>query len=165
MGLLTDRLCTEHTRLMPHVDDLRVIADEAGTLSREAVQERLEEEHAFLTAELLPHVSAVQETLYPAFERLLQNRHSMSPLSREHDQIRRLLSSMSQLASTPATGRSGPGTPWLMEVRRMLYHLYALLKVHLAEEEMYTPILEHELTEAQLAAIVDALETKEAALA
>ena len=162
MPSLSDRLCAEHTRLMPHVDDLRVIADQAAETPREALQERLRQEHDFLTAELLPHMAAVQETLYPSFERLMQNRHSMTPMSREHDQIRQLLDAIGQLAHSSGTTRVTQGSPWLMDVRRALYRLYALLKVHLAEEEMYTPILEHELTDVQLSAIVDALDARQA---
>lgn len=162
MASLSDRLCGEHAKLMPHVDDLRVIADQAADTSREALQARLREEHDFLAAELLPHMDAVQATLYPSFERLMQNRHSMTPMSREHAQIRELLQIVGQLASSSGTARITQGSPWVMDVRRALYRLYALLKVHLAEEEMYAPILEHELTETQLSAIAEALDARQA---
>ena len=163
MALLTDRLCAEHAKLMPHVDDLRLIADQAADNPREVLQERLRQEHGFLVAELPPHMEAVEETLYPSFERLLQNRHSMTPMSREHERIRQLLDAMGQLARSSGTTRVMQGSPWLLDVRRTLYRLYALLKVHLAEEEMYSPILEHELTDVQLSAVLDALDTKQAA--
>lgn len=165
MASLTDRLCAEHSRLMPHVDDLRVIADEAADSTRDILAGRLRSEHDFLSAELLPHMAAVQEILYPSFERLMQNRHSMTPMSREHDRIRRLLDTLGQLAQASSTPRGVSGSPWLLDARRALYQLYALLKVHLAEEEMYTPILEHDLTEEQLAALIDALDAREVARA
>ena len=160
MASLTDRLCAEHSRLMPHVDDLRAIADDAAGTTRDALAERLRAEHAFLTAELLPHMAAEQEILHPSFERLMQNRHSMTPMTRDHDRIRQLLDTMGQLVQPSGTSRVA-GSPWLLDVRRALYQLYALLKVHLAEEEMYAPILEHELTEAQLGAIVAALDARQ----
>ncbi len=160
MASLFDRLCADHAKLMPHVDELRVIADRAAETPREALQDELRREHEFLSAELLPHMDAVQETLYPSFERLMQNRHSMTPMSREHDQIRHLLDTLGQLAGTTGPARTSQGSSWVMEVRRALYRLYALLKVHLAEEEMYAPILDHELTEAQRAAIAEALDAR-----
>ena len=163
MASLTDRLCAEHSRLMPHVDDLRVIADEAAGTTRDILMERLRAERVFLAAELLPHMTAVQEILYPSFERLMQNRHSMTPMSREHDRIRRLLETLGQLTQASGVPRVVPGSPWLLDVRTALYQLYALLKVHLAQEEMYAPILEHDLTEAQLAAIIGALDTRQTA--
>ncbi len=162
MASLTDWLCAEHSRLMPHVDGLRVIADEAAGMTRDALTDRLRAEHAFLSAELSPHMTAVQEILYPSFERLMQNRHSMTPMTRDHGRIRGLLETLEQLAQASGAPRVLAGSPWLLDVRRALYQLYALLKVHLAEEEMYAPILEHDLAETQLAALLDALDARQA---
>ena len=48
----------------------------------------LDETCAFLSDLLVPHMEAAERALYPELERLLQNRHSMTPMRREHDEIR-----------------------------------------------------------------------------
>ena len=46
--------------------------------------ERRDDTSTFLTGTLVPHVDAAERTLYPELERMLQNRHSMAPMRREH---------------------------------------------------------------------------------
>ena len=53
----------------------------------------------FLTGTLVPHVDAAEQTLYPELERMFQNRHSMAPMRREHEQVRRLVAELRQLAA------------------------------------------------------------------
>ena len=67
---------------MPAVGDL------VGPRRRRALRPRVDEVAAFLNGLLLPHMEAAEHTLYPELERMLQNRHSMTPMRREHDEIR-----------------------------------------------------------------------------
>lgn len=46
----------------------------------------------------------------------------------------------------------------MLALRRVLLRLYALLKTHLAEEELHIPILEDRLTPAHEAALARALD-------
>ena len=50
------------------------------------------------------------------------------------------------------------GAAWLLETRRALYELFCLLKVHLAEEELFAPILEAELSENERTKLAAELE-------
>jgi Hemerythrin HHE cation binding domain len=95
----------------------------------------------FCTDRLLPHLEAAESTLYPELERILQNRHSMTPLRREHTEIRSLVAHLQALDKKLAVRALGPGET--LELRRVIFRLYALLKVHLAEEQLYSGILEH----------------------
>ena len=96
---------------------------------------------AFLNDLLLPHMEAAERTLYPELERMLQNRHSMTPMRREHDEIRQLVAEFVRLQERL---KAGPlHTSETVALRRVIFRLFAMLKVHLAEEQLYLGIIEH----------------------
>jgi hypothetical protein len=72
---------------------------------------------------------------------MLQNRHSMAPMRREHAEIRRLVAEYSRLLK--GLGDQRPRIGKTVALRRVLLRLYALLEVHLVEEELYIPIINH----------------------
>ncbi len=129
-----------HERLMTQVDRIPALGDLVGASPTDALRARLDELVPFLTGTLVPHVDAAEKTLYPELERLQQNAHSMTPMRREHDQIRHLVDDLASLRRTFDAG--SPGIRDMVALRRSLFGLYALLKVHLAEEELYTHIVE-----------------------
>jgi hypothetical protein len=143
VSVLSRQLGDEHAKLMPHVDELRIIADLAPELAPEAVRARVRDEHQFLVRDFLPHMDAEQETLYPVMERV--GRSPSLPLSHAHEEIRGLIDALGALGEPE--GVEGAG--WLLETRRALYQLFAFLKVHLAEEELFAPSLEAELSERE----------------
>jgi len=124
-----------HVNLMPEVGDVILEADGAD------VRRRADEMSTFLTATLIPHVDAAERTLYPELERMLQNRHSMAPMRREHTEVRRLAADFARLAGKIDAPQVSIGAR--LAIRRVLFQLYALLKIHLAEEEVYLRIVEH----------------------
>jgi hemerythrin-like domain-containing protein len=130
-----------HDRLMHHVDAMPGVGDLVGQAPLTELQPRIDELTAFLNEHLLPHVSASEQTLYPELERMLQNRHSMSPMRREHDQIRGLIFELVRLQDRLHDGALRTGDT--VALRRVIFRLYALLKVHLAEERLYLAIIEH----------------------
>jgi hypothetical protein len=128
-------------RLLQHVNQMPEIADLLLTAKAEDVRRNMDEMSAFLTGTLIPHVDATERTLYPELERMLQNRHSMSPMRREHAEVRRLVTDFANMieqvgASPVAVGKK-------LALRRVTFQLYALLKIHLAEEEAYLRIVDH----------------------
>ena len=64
---------------------------------------------------------------------MMQNRHSMAPMRREHAEIRRLVADFTHLEQ--AVGDKQPTLGRKVALRRVLFILYALLEVHLVEEE------------------------------
>lgn len=132
-----------HDTMLPHVDALAAIADEIGISPASDLAERLAGEQRFLTGQLIPHMERAEQSLHPALERLMQNRHSMTPLRREHEQIRALIAELDGLRAQPME------LGVQLRLRRVLYRLYALLKVHLAEEDAYLGVLEHNLSPAE----------------
>jgi iron-sulfur cluster repair protein YtfE (RIC family) len=145
-----------HARLAPHVDRLVVTADLIGTAPAPQVRAGLDEACAFLTGLLLPHMEAAERALYPELERLMQNRHSMTPMRREHQEIRALVADLEHRRT--AIGDHPLSTGDSIALRRGLFRLFGLLKVHLAEEQLYANIVEHGLSADEAAALAAALE-------
>lgn len=143
MSVLSQQLGDEHHKLMPHVDELRSIADVAPELDVDALRARVRDEYRFLVHDFLPHMDAEQETLYPAMERL--GTEPGRPLMHAHDEIRGLIDAIGALSEQGGVAGAG----WLLETRRALYQLFAFLKVHLAEEELFAPALEEQLSERE----------------
>jgi iron-sulfur cluster repair protein YtfE (RIC family) len=145
-----------HERLLHHVDEMpavgaRLLAGDASEIKALAT-----ETSSFLTETLVPHMEAAERALYPELERMLQNRHSMSPMRREHDDLRRLVRSFVRLAGQLDEHVITTGTR--LSIRRVLFQLYALLEIHLAEEEAYLHIVEHGVTDEAADVLAGALE-------
>lgn len=133
-----------HERLMHHLDAMTGAGDQVGVAPVAELRPRVGEVSAFLNGLLLPHMAAAEHTLYPELERMLQNRHSMSPMRREHDEIRLLVAELDRLR---ARLDAGPlHTSETVALRRVIFRLYAMLKVHLAEEQLYLGIIEHDVS-------------------
>ena len=130
-----------HDRLMHHVDTMTMVGDQLGAASVAELRPRVDDLAAFLNGLLLPHMEAAERTLYPELERMLQNRHSMTPMRREHDEIRTLVAELVRLQQRLDAGPLHTGET--VALRRVIFRLYAMLKVHLAEEELYLGIIEH----------------------
>jgi hypothetical protein len=145
-----------HERLTHHLDAMAVVGDLVGAAPVSELRPRVDEVVAFLNELLLPHMEAAENNLYGELERMLQNRHSMTPMRREHDEIRQLVAELARLQL-----RLGAGplhTSDTVALRRVIFRLYAMLKVHLAEEQLYLGIIEHGVsaeTAEKLAAAMD----------
>jgi hemerythrin-like domain-containing protein len=130
-----------HERLMRHVDQMPALGDLIGSAPLAELRPQVDEAAAFLTGLLIPHMEAAEHTLYPELERLLQNRHSMTPMRREHAEIRQLVDGLLHVQKEIVKGQLSTGGA--VALRRVVFRLYALLKVHLAEEQLYVRIIEH----------------------
>jgi iron-sulfur cluster repair protein YtfE (RIC family) len=143
----------QHARLIAGVDRLAAMADRIDGAAQAGLGGQLDEACAFLEGRLLPHLEAAERVLYPELERLMQNRHSMTPMRREHGTIRALIADLD--THRRRLGGRGPSTGDAVALRRALFKLHALLRIHLAEEQLYADLVEHTLTpeaEANLAA-------------
>ena len=133
-----------HERLLLHVDQMPAVADLLLTAKSEDVRASLVEMGTFLSGTLLPHIDAAERTLYPELERMFQNRHSMAPMRREHDEIRRLVAEFVKMGEEMGAGQVTIGRT--LAIRRVMFQLFALLKIHLAEEDAYLRIVDHGVT-------------------
>jgi hypothetical protein len=134
-----------HERLMKHIEEMPTVGRMILSAPIEELRPALLEVEGWLTGLLLPHMEAAERSIYPELERMLQNRHSMTPMRREHAEIRRLVGEFSKLVGGLGDHRPPIGTVVLL--RRVLYSLYALLEIHLVEEEEYVRIIDHQIDE------------------
>ncbi|MCU0478225.1 MAG: hemerythrin domain-containing protein [Chloroflexi bacterium] len=144
-----------HERLMQHVEEMPATGKLMLTAPMDELKPRLAELDGWLTGLLIPHLEAAEATLYPELERMLQNRHSMTPMRREHEEIRRLVAEYSRLFH--ALGDERPHIGKTVALRRVLFRLYALLEIHLVEEEVFIPIVAHGVTDEASAVMAAAL--------
>jgi len=121
----------------------------------EAQLPQLREVHDGLTSRLIPHMEAVEAAVHPTLERLLADRGTMGPMAGEHEEIRRLVAALGAFTDHPSAHADRTA---VLALRRVLLRLYALVKAHLSEEELYIPILEDRLTPAEEAALARALD-------
>ncbi len=145
-----------HERLMHQVDRMPMTGDLVGAAPLAELRTHIDEMAGFLTGLLIPHMDAAEHTLYPELERLLQNRHSMTPMRREHGEIRHLVDDLARLQKELTGGHLPTGHA--VALRRVIFRLYALLKIHLAEEQLYLGIVEHGVSEDAAEALAAAME-------
>lgn len=133
-----------HALLLPHVDRLLALAEMVGRVDCAGLHLLLDEEVEFVRGQFLPHMDAVEATLYGRLEALMGPRHTMAPMREEHATLRGLVAELGAFV--------GPSEPcgWSelegLTLRRILYRLHALLKMHLAEEELYLGVLDRSLS-------------------
>jgi len=136
-----------HAALLPHVDRLLVLAEMVGRVDCAAIHAMFEEEYAFIVGQLVPHMEAIERTLYDRLEALMGGRHSMAPMREEHRAMVHLVEELGGYRS------HADDCQWSavegMALRRALYRLHSILKVHLAEEELYLGVLERHLGEEE----------------
>lgn len=144
MRSLPDTSHEHHERIEPHVDRLPELAEMIGRVTPEAFSASFQEECSFIVGRLVPHMEAIETTLYGRLEDVMGRRHSMAPMRREHEQLRALFASLCEYSELVAAESMSPGDQ--VGLRRVLYRLFAILKVHLAEEEMYLAVLDHNLS-------------------
>ena len=128
-----ERQKEEHARLLNIVDGVGRLADRADSLSVPEIRRELTALNASLHDQLLPHESSDEAKLYPRVARLIGGEDPMASMSATHREIYRLCRSVDRLADTLADG-SGHN-PSKQELRRTLYALDAILRLHFAQEE------------------------------
>jgi hypothetical protein len=140
-----------HHEIAPIIDALPTLACELDE-PQPGLSERLVDAYDLIADQLVPHMQTVETTLYPKLERLMQNRHSMTPMRRDHAEARALIDELGALAGRDLTLANR------LRLRRVMFRLYAMLKIHLAEEEAYLGVLDHNLSPAEQDELIRAME-------
>ncbi len=144
-----------HARMIPHVDRLLQLAEMVGHVECSSLHPMFDEEYRFITGSLVPHMEVIERNLYGRIEAELSGHHSLTPMREEHRTINRLVAELGRYRdhADECTWSAVEG----MALRRVLYRLHALLKVHLAEEELYLEVLERNLDPAEKDALARSL--------
>lgn len=155
---LTAPLRAEHRELLSHIDALRTTAAAVGATTPADLRTRVDASHSLLAEHLLKHASAEDAALYPVVNRLLGNVPVTATMSRDHVEVAALTAELGGLRERLAT--EPPGDELAEQLRRVLYGLYALVKLHFPkEEEIYLPLLDARLSSEEAAAMFDALDS------
>ena len=144
MRSLPDTSHEHHELIEPHVDRLPELAEMIGRVTPEVFSATFQEECSFIVGRLVPHMEAIETSLYGRLEVVMDKRHSMAPMRQEHERLRALFASLCEYSELVADEQLTEGDQ--VGLRRVLYRLYAMLKVHLAEEELYLGVLDRNLS-------------------
>jgi hemerythrin-like domain-containing protein len=143
----------EHKELLPRIEALRATGDAVGSGD---VLGRVDDAFDFLVHHLIPHATAEDRVLYPEVQRLMGAREATATMSRDHVEVGRLTESLNELRTRLRDGEASDDLN--RELRRVLYGLYALVRLHFAkEEEVYVPLLEERLDEREAAAMFQSM--------
>jgi len=145
MANLTQPLRDEHKELLPHIEALRTAAEAIGEAPLSALRAQIDEAYDFLAHHLIPHAQAEEKGLYPVVAKVMGAPEATGTMSRDHVEVGRLTDELDllrlRLSGSQLTAIQAK------DLRRVLYGLYTLVKVHFAkEEEVYLPILDERLT-------------------
>jgi hypothetical protein len=132
---LTRRFRAEHQVIRADIEQLRTAADAltADPAAAPAAMARVRQVHALLTGEIWPHENAEEADLYPALNRLLGGADPTATMSRAHAEIAYQIARLGRLI-TDVDDRV-PGEADVPDLRGGLYGLYAILRLHTAQED------------------------------
>ena len=132
---LTQRFRAEHRVIRDDIEQLRTAADALTTdpLAAPAAMARVRQAHALLTGEIWAHESAEEADLYPALNRLLGGTDPTATMSRAHAEIAYQIARLGRLIAD--IGDQVPDETDVADLRGVLYGLYAILRLHTAQED------------------------------
>lgn len=153
MNTLTQPLRDEHKELIPHIEQILKVADSLPDAPLEQLRVGIQEVYEFLAYHLIPHAQAEEAALYPVVQQVLGSPEATRTMSRDHVEVGRYVEELDELREDLSARNT-------KSLQRVLYGLYALVKVHFAkEEEVYLPILDERLSPEQAQAMFEAMET------
>lgn len=144
-----------HRELRRSVERLQELADAVGTIPVETFRQRLDDLLLFLTRKLLPHADAENQVIFPLVAATLGSVEATAVLDRDHTEIRRLTDELSGVRARLSEGRLR--SSHAKALRRVLYGLAIMTRLHLEHEEIYLALLEAHLTPSELRGALDAL--------
>jgi len=130
---LGDRLRHEHRDLDPSIAGIRPLADNLETLQPAKALAELQALRAFLVEELVPHEQEEDRQVFPLLATAVGSDDVTAGLHRTHTEIFHLVRFVDRLVGELA--ETGPGPEDLTDLRRLLYGLDAILRLHMAQEE------------------------------
>jgi iron-sulfur cluster repair protein YtfE (RIC family) len=133
---ITDPIREEHINLMAGVEALRDAGDLIGEVTADVSRKETARVLEFLREELIPHATREDAHLYPVVARLMESPLATQTMSRDHEEVEVLTRQLEQ-----ATRDCD-----LRLMRRLLYGLYHVVRLHFAKEEhVYLPLLDERL--------------------
>ncbi|NLT55161.1 MAG: cadmium-translocating P-type ATPase [Actinomycetales bacterium] len=130
---LLARMRGEHHDVLPVVEQVRSVADALGVAGPDLgpVRNLLDR----LEGKLLPHERAEEEELYPVMARLLGGDDPIGAMSRAHAEIEHQVARLRRLLEDIGPNSDAVDAEDVLELQRLLYGLYAVLRLHNAQED------------------------------
>ena len=125
------RLRAEHDAVAPAVEQIRSVANGLSTRGCDLAPVRTLLD--LLEGEVLPHERADEALLVPLVARALDGTDATAVMSRAHAEIDHQVSQLHRLLA--GLGNETVQPEDVIELRRLLYGLYAVLRLHNAQEE------------------------------
>jgi heavy metal translocating P-type ATPase len=143
---LARRFSAEHVALRGDIRQIREVADAIGTVPPDEAFMLARKLHEVLVNDVLPHESAEDAELYPMLARVLGGTDRTATMSRAHTEIAHLTRRLGRLLDD--VDIAGAGEEDLTELRRLLYGLHAILRLHTAQEdESYLSLADEQPTD------------------
>ena len=117
--------------MLPAVEQIRSVANGLSTRGCDLAPVRTLLD--LLEGQLLPHERAEEALLIPLVARALDGRDATAAMSRTHAEIEHQVSRLRRLLT--GLGNETVQPEDVIELRRLLYGLYAVLRLHNAQEE------------------------------
>ena len=127
------RFQAEHREFAPHLQRIRTVADRLDTYGPPEARAELERIRWFLLERLPQHEKEEEAAVYPVVAKLMGGEDPMGSMERAHMEIEHLARLFGALVSDLPV--EGPGPEDLVDLRRVLYGLHAVLRLHFAQEE------------------------------
>jgi soluble P-type ATPase len=128
---VASRIRLEHDRIQSIVERVRVVADALDSDTADLTPVR--DLHQSLNTDLLDHELSEENDLLPMMARVLGGADQVGALSRTHAEIAHQVSRLGRLLREVGEGQPDPED--IVELRRLLYGLYGILRLHNAQEE------------------------------
>ncbi|WP_062296394.1 heavy metal translocating P-type ATPase [Demequina maris] len=123
----------QHDGLSPLVERVASVADRLTSTAPDLAPAR--DLLDALETELVPHERADEERLVPLVARALGSHDAVAALSRSHAEIEHQVVRLRRLLDAVGEGPDAAGPEDVVELRRLLYGLYAVLRLHNAQED------------------------------
>jgi len=130
---VADRFRREHREFAPELQRIRSVADRLEDLPPDQAERELEAVRVFIAERLPQHEEEEEAAVYPVVAGLMGGEDPMSSMSRAHVEIAHLGRMYQQLLDDLPP--DGPTPDDVMDLRRVLYGLHAILRLHFAQEE------------------------------
>jgi heavy metal translocating P-type ATPase len=142
------RLRAEHRHLAAPLARIRTTADRLDELDDAEALASLATIRAFLVDDLVPHEELEDRTVYPMLAKAMGSDDVTAAMHRTHTEIFRLIRTLDRLVrDIPPEGLENDDRT---DLRRVLYGLDAILRLHMAqEEELYVSLGDEHPAETQ----------------
>jgi soluble P-type ATPase len=130
---VADRFRREHRAFASELQRIRAVADRLEELPPEVARAELGAVRTFLVETLPRHEEEEEAAVYPVLATVMGGEDPMSSMARAHVEISHLARIYGRLLDQLPD--EGPSADDATDLRRILYGLYAILRLHFAQEE------------------------------